>query len=255
MKPKSNFVTAMNYVILYLVSHERIFMKKPVIITASIIACLAIAGGIIFFTTRKPASETNNISPNGDQSISDNSVLDELSAPSLEWWDLYNPNGFDTLTAVIYNNNSVAVDFTYDVVYYKNGVEVKRGEGYYNHTIPAGTRDAIWANYDIPKSNEVDEIRLENPIVTKSYNAPISGKYEFLGMVDTFANYRFTFDKAPTLATITFLHYNDVNKNGKSDKGEIVVTDVASLTEQTGEAGFETDGYDFTDTEIFIKAY
>lgn len=179
----------------------------------------------------------------------------ELLPPVMEWWELYNPNGFDTVTAVISNPNDVAIDVSYDLVYYKDGVEVARNEYFSNFSILPGHEDVIWANYDIPKSTDADDVKMENVTVSESGYAPIDGKYQYVGTTDGEAYFDFTFDSKPTLATIWFVLYSDGNQNGQFDQGEIVVTSTASLMEQTGSVSFETSGYSFTDYEVFFTAY
>lgn len=179
----------------------------------------------------------------------------ELAEPVMEWWELYNPNGFDTVTAVISNPNDTAIDVSYDLVFYKDGAEVSRLEYCANFDILPGHKDIIWANADIPKSTDADDVRMENVIVTQAYYTPVDGMYEYAGIVDNEAMFDFAFDSKPTLATIWFLLYNDNNGNGQFDKGEIVGTSVASLMEQTGRVSFETDVSPYTDYEVFFTAY
>lgn len=180
---------------------------------------------------------------------------EELKEPSLLWWELYNPNGIDTLTAAISNPNDVPVDVSYDVVYLKDGAEVVRCEGFANFSIRPGDWDIVWANYDIPKAEDVDEVKLENITVTESAYPPVKGSYEYAGTTDGEAFFEFTFESAPSLANITFLLYSDKNGNGQFDKGEIVVTVTDSLTEQKGTVSFDTVGYEYTDYEVFYNAY
>lgn len=187
--------------------------------------------------------------------ISDEITTEELKAPVMEWWELYNPNGFDTLTAVITNPNEVAVDVSYDLVFYKSGTEVSRIEGCFNEGIAPGTKDVIWANFDVPSSVDADDVLMENIFVAESAYPPVNGTYEYKGVTDGEAYYDFKFEKPITLATIQFLLYNDNNDNKQCDKGEIVVNDTQSLMEQEGTVSYETEGYDYTDCEVFYKAY
>lgn len=188
-----------------------------------------------------------------DDTVENNST--ELAAPIMEWWELYNPNGFDTVTAVISNPNNVPIDVTYDLVYYKDGKEVARNEAFSNFEILPGHKDVIWANADIPKSTDADDIKMENVTVSESYYAPINGKSEYVGTTDGEVYFDFTFESKPTLATIWFVLYSDKNQNKQFDKGEIVVVSTASLMDQTGRVSFETTGYSYTDYEVFFTAY
>ena len=182
-------------------------------------------------------------------------ALAELAAPIMEWWELYNPNGFDTFTAVIKNTNSIPVDVSYDLVYYKDGEEVGRSEYFTNFSILPGKKDIIWANFDIPKSEDVDDVKMENVTVTEATNGAIDGNYEYLGIDGNEALFNFEFDSKPTLATITFLLYNDNNGNGQCDKGEIVITSIAPLMEKSGTVSFDTDVVPYTDYEVYFSAY
>lgn len=178
-----------------------------------------------------------------------------LAAPVMESVELYNPNGFDTVTAVISNPNSVAIDVTYDLVYYKDGKETARSEAFSNFAILPGHKDVIWANVDIPKSTDVDDVKMENVFVTQTSYEPIDGNYKYIGTTDGEALFDFTFERKPTLATITFLLYNDNNQNEQYDQGEIVVVGTDSLMEQTGRASFDTEVFAYTDYEVFFTAY
>jgi len=178
-----------------------------------------------------------------------------LKTPEIEWWELYDPNGFDTFTALVYNPNDVDVDFSYDIVFLKGGKEVGRLEYGYNDCIPAGGQDIIWDNSDIPKHSEVDDIRVENVAVNEAFFPSIGGSFEFEGVREGDAYYNFTFDRQPTLATIWFLLYNDDNGNAVYDSGEIAVMSFTSMTEQTGSVYYETDVIPATNCEVFFKAY
>ena len=179
----------------------------------------------------------------------------ELAEPIMEWWELYNPNGFDTVTAVISNPNDVPIDVSYDLVFYKGGAEVSRMEYGSNFDILPGHEDIIWANYDIPKSTDADDVKMENVTVSEAYYTPIDGKYEYVKTADGEEYLDFTFESTPTLASISILFYSDNNNNGQFDKGETVVTNIASLVEQTGRVYFDADGYSYTDYEVFFTAY
>lgn len=235
--------------------------KKGILITGGIVACALIIVGVLLLAMKPQndevvtdADRNSGTNKNGD---SENNTTDEnlkLIAPVLEWWELYNPNGFDTVTAIIRNDNNVAIDVSYDLVYYKGNKEVARSEDFSNFSILPNRNDVIFANFDIPKADEVDEVKMENVIVTEAYYGAIDGKYEYLGTKDGEARFKFEFEKKPTLANIMFILYNDKNGNKKCDKGEIVVTSSDSITEQIGEASFDTEGYAYTDYEVHFVA-
>ena len=235
--------------------------KKGILITGGIVACVLIIVGVLLLAMKPQNGEVmtdaNRNSGTSKNSDSDNNTANEnlkLIAPVLEWWELYNPNGFDTVTAIIRNDNNVAIDVSYDLVYYKNDKEVARSEDFSNFSILPNRNDVIFANFDIPKAEEVDEVKMENVIVTEAYYGAIDGKYKYLGAKDGEARFKFEFEKKPTLANITFILYNDKNGNKKCDKGEIVVTSSDSIMEQIGEVSFDTEGYVYTDYEVHFVA-
>lgn len=238
-------------------------LKKifSLLLTLTLCLCLSACGGTEAGSgtdtklTPTPAAGSAAEAQNTPEPAGTDGAPAALREPILEWWELYNPNGFDTLTAALRNPNDIPVDVTYDVVYYKDGAEVARSEAFANFSLLPGGSSLVWANYDIPKSTDADEIRLENVIVTEAYDAPIDGSYEFVGVTDGNAYFDFTFDRKPTLATINFLLYNDKNQNGQFDKGEIVVVGSDSLMEQTGRVSFETDVFAYTDYEVYFTAY
>ena len=196
---------------------------------------------------------TNNVEPTNEHEptseqqetvtdvVEENNETVELKEPVLQWWELYNPNGFDTITAKISNPNNVSIDVTYDLVYYKEGKEVARSELFSNFSILPDGDDLIWANFDIPKSDDVDDIKMENVVVTETAYQPIKGTYEYIGTDNGEATYEFKFESAPSLANIWFLQYNDNNGNGQFDKGEIVIVSVGSLMEQQGTVCYDVE--------------
>lgn len=232
-------------------------MKKlSSLLACCIIMCLILAGcgGKNGDTPTTPGNTQNSANEQETTNKAGNADAEELKAAVLEWWELYNPNAIDTITGVINNPNDVAVDVSYDLVFYKDGAEVSRLEDFANFSILPHGRDILWANVNIPKSTDADDVKLENVIVTESAYPPIDGKYEYAGTTDGEAFFDFEFDSKPQLANITFLLYNDKNGNKQFDKGEIVVTCTDSLTEKTGRVSFEATGYDYTDYEVFFNA-
>ena len=235
-------------------------MKKlSLLLACCLIICLILTGcgGKNGDTPTVPDStQSSNEQETANEPSNEGEKTDsaELKAPVLEWWELYNPNGIDTITGVMENTNDVAVDVSYDLVFYKEGAEVSRLEDFANFSILPHGRDILWANVNIPKSTDADDVKLENVIVTESAYPPIDGKYEYAGTTDGEVFFDFEFDSKPQLANITFLLYNDKNGNKQFDKGEIVVTSTDSLTEKTGRVSFEATGYDYTDYEVFFNA-
>ena len=192
-----------------------------------------------------------------DNNNEDNNVTDSISLknPEVLWCQLYNPNGFDTITGVLSNPNNVDIDVTYDLVYYKNGKEVARSEDFSNFNVSPKHNDVIWANVNIPKASDVDEIKMENIQVSEAYNKSLEADINYIETIDDEAFFSVKSIEKPTLNTITFFLYNDENKNKKCDQGELVVTSIASTMEKEDKVYFVTEGYSYTDYEIYYNAY
>ena len=203
-------------------------------------------------SNKEKNNENNNLNNNESNPEEENISLKD---PIVEWCELYNPNGFDTITCVISNPNKVDIDFTYDLVFYKDGKEISRQEDWSKYQISSEHKDIIWGNHDIPKSIDVDEIKMENITVSKSYYESIDAEIKYIETIDDEAYFSVKHDKKPTLSNITFLLYNDKNKNKKCDKGELVVTSIADTMEKEDKVSFVTEGYDYTDYEIYYNAY
>lgn len=186
---------------------------------------------------------------------------EEFKDPKLEWCQLYNPNGFETITCVVSNPNDVDIDITYDMVFYKAGQEVARQSEWSNYQISPKHNDVIWANVGIPKASDVDEIKMENITVTKAYNKSIDADIKYVETIGNQAYFSVESKNKPTLNTIWFFLYNDKNNNKKCDQGELIITDVESVLEQDTEISIDTDvsgskyGIDYNSYEIYYNAY
>lgn len=211
--------------------------------------------------TSDPSEETSEdtqIPTSADTTVTDSeTTLDpsQIMVPELEWCQVYNPNGFNTVTGLIYNPNSVAIDVTYDLVYYKNGQEVARNEQFSNFSIGPQREDVVWANWDIPNPEDVDEVKMENVLVDKAYYDSISGTINYKETIDNQAYFDVAFEKRPTVATIWFLFYVDENGNGKFDPSELNSTSIASTLNQTDTVSFDTDVFPYTGYEVYYNAY
>ena len=105
-----------------------------------------------------------------DPIIDDDSNIEEqeLKEPIVDWCQVYNPNGFNTITGVFHNPNKVVVDMYYDLVYYNNGTEIGRSEGFMNYANSPDHDAILWGNHDIPDPSKVTDIKIENAEVTKT---------------------------------------------------------------------------------------
>ncbi|MCQ2091549.1 MAG: membrane lipoprotein lipid attachment site-containing protein [Fibrobacter sp.] len=204
------------------------------------------------------SSSTSDSSDNNKNGSFDkpenNDASEALKDPILEWCQLYNPNGFNTITCIVTNPNKVDIDITYDMVFYKDGKEVHRDEEWANFNIAPNRSDVIWDNFDIPDSTEVDEVKMENIFTGKSYYPSVKAEIEFSHADEDNTYFSVKHKEKPTLTTIWFLLYNDNNKNNKCDKGELVVTSLASTTEKEDTVYFE-NFENFTNYEIYYTSY
>lgn len=234
-------------------------MKKVRLVSIMfIVLCLLITG----CSNNSNESKVNE----GPQNEATNNVADApvatanenvLSSPVMEWWELFNPNGFNTITALITNPNEVPIDVTYDLVYYKNGNEVARSEGFINFTIMPNHKDIIWANVDIPKSDDVDDIKMENIFVSEAQETPIDGTFELDGIgTEGELYYLALLDKEPTFLNAWFVFYNDTNNNGQFDKGEIhfVANSGYELVDDRWIV-VEPIDFNYTDVDVYFTAY
>lgn len=214
-----------------------------------LVLCLLLLVGCNSKENTKKVVDSNR-NDNNDVKVS----LD-LKEPIIKWCQLYNPNGFDTITCIFSNPNKEDIDITYDLVFYKDGKEVSRQEDWSNFQISSKHDALIWGNTNIPKSIDVDEVKMENITVTKSYYDSIDAEIKYLETIDDETYFQVKHDKKPTLSNITFLLYNDENNNKKCDKGELVVTSNASTTEKEDKVYFITEGYNYSNYEIYYNAY
>lgn len=218
-------------------------MKKIILV---LLSCLLLTGcGAL---DSKPIYEENEVDISSNTSLKD---------PVIEWCQVYNPNGFNTVTCLVDNPNKEDIDITYDLVYYKDNKEVARSEDFANFNISNTHPDVIWANYGIPKPEDVDDVKMEVKYVGKSYNKSIDMEYKDAGVNDRYHYYDVSFKSKPTVATVWFFLYYDYNKNGKLDKGELDVTSIFNAEGQKDKASFETNvwGDHYNAVEIFYNAY
>lgn len=217
-----------------------------------LILCLFLLVGC---NNNEDISEDNNLNNNVDNDTSSTEVSTNLKEPVVEWCQLYNPNGFDTITCIVSNPNKVDIDITYDLVFYKDGKEISRQEDWSNFQISPNHDEIIWGNVGIPKSTVVDEVKMENITVSKAYYESIEAEIKYVETIDDEAYFSVKHNKKPNLNNITFLLYNDDNKNKKCDKGELVVTSIANTSEKEDKVYFITEGYNYTNYEIYYNAY
>lgn len=224
-----------------------------------LLVCLLLAG------CNSNIDSQDLIDDNSENDVSDDTIENKLNdevqdsskleEPILEWCQLYNPNGFDTVTGIISNPNDVDIDVTYDLVYYKDGIEVARSEGFSNFNVSPKHNDVIWANVGIPKKENVDEIKMENVFVSEAYNKSIDAEYSYEETIEYDAIYSFRFDTEPEVATVWFLLYNDDNGNKKCDENELIVTSSDTTFDKDAKVSYEVGVYEYKDVDIYYNAY
>lgn len=221
-------------------------MKKRLFIFILLLTlCLLITG----------CNDNSNDVIDNENEIGNISEGNSLLNPEMEWWELFNPNGFDTVAALINNPNDIPIDVTYDLVYYKEGKEVARSEMYSNYSILPKGKSIIWGNEGIPKSEDVDDIKMENVIVTESLVTPIDGTIELDGIGTECELYFLPmFDQEPSYLSAWFVFYNDENGNDRFDKGEISYVDNGSVNTEDRWICIDPIG-GYTDYDIYFTAY
>lgn len=207
----------------------------------------------------EPKQETSNEVINETEENKEEITVNEngLKNPTMEWWELFNPNGFNTVAALITNTNDVPIDVSYDLVYYKDGKEVSRSEMYSNYAILPGHQDIVWGNYEIPSKDEVDDIKMENVFVSESSYTPIDGEFELDGIGTEGELYFLPFlEKEPTFLSAWFVFYIEDDNNNKIDKGEVYYV-ANSGYELVDDRWIMVEPLDFnyTDFDIYFTAY
>ena len=206
--------------------------------------------------TEKPSeSATSGTNAVPTEEASTSSHMDTISEPVLLWCQVYDSEDTHTVTGVLYNPNATAIDVTYDLVYYKDGVEVARNKECSNFSIGPQEKDVIWTNWDVPAPVNVDEIRLEKVLVDESYYESIEGTYTAVETAEQQLGFEIAFARTPTVANVWVLFYNDTNTNGECDQGELVATEMKVVLQQKEVVYFDIDAYEYTNYEIIYNAY
>ena len=99
---------------------------------------------------------------------------EKLSEPALAEWQIANINGFNTLFTSFTNNNNVAIDASYNVVFYKEGKELQKGQDCMFICLAPGKTHIGFDNWGIPA--DADEIKVEFTSVTESSYKPVDVK-------------------------------------------------------------------------------
>lgn len=222
-------------------------MKKFLLLTLSL--CL---GMLLFAGCASDSANDNNDDYRYSNEYEESLNLED---PILEWYQLYNHNGFNTFTGVLSNPNDCDIDTTYDIVFYKDGNEVSRIEYCLANNVSPKHNELLWANSNIPKASDVDEVRLENFATDFAFNDSIDATYELVSNDEVIGEYKFKFDKKPVVASVSFLLYKDLNKNKKCDSGEVVITSISSSFEKEDTFSYDAESYDYDSVEVYYNAY
>lgn len=197
----------------------------------------------------------NNQNNNAANENNQNEQNISLKEPILNWCQLYNPNGFNTITCVITNPNNEDIDITYDLVFYKDGKEVDRKDSYSNFQVSNKHNEVIWSNSNILSNEKVDEIKMENIIVSPASKKSINAEIKYKETIENEIYFIIKHEKTPTIDNVTIFLYKDKNNNDICDKGELVITDTYTSTSIEDTFSIETDGIDYDSYEIYYNAY
>ena len=197
-----------------------------------------------------------------DDNNSSSITLEEnnLKEPEVEWCKLYNPNGYNTLTCLIKNNNDIDIDYYYDVEFYKDGKKVEpknldEYENWQNLSIEPGKEALVWYNHELPSANEVDEVRLVNGVVNEAYSPSISSTYKKVREEGRYIYYNIKANKIGNGTAVWVMYYNDNNNDKKVQKNELVVCGLYNVKSKDDEIAIETGVYDYTDLYILPNLY
>ena len=126
---------------------------------------LIVAAMAFVMTNCKPDPNDPPVDPSGDD------PLTEVRAPEVVSKVVINPNGFNTLFVQLHNPNSVAIDFTFDAEFIKDGQVVGNANGMYFNVLPKNEDCMTWSNWGIPANP--DEIRITNMEYDAAYYQPV----------------------------------------------------------------------------------
>lgn len=131
----------------------------------SIFLALVMAFSFVACSSSKVSSnEKNTQKDNGTVNPTPDSgekTQAEIKEPELVWWTIKTNTGIPTFVAELKNNNSVAVDFEFDVNYYLNGENICKRESLYGNAIAPGKSIMIIDTWDIPDSSDKIEIKYQ----------------------------------------------------------------------------------------------
>lgn len=192
-------------------------MKKIIMMMGLVISlCFTIYG----------CGENNQFNRNPEgidtENYQDNSEI-EIMNPVVDWWKLY--KGIDKrncVTLQVTNPNNFPIQFSYDLVYYKNNEVVKTETKWAMTGIDSNKAGIIYGDIDIPSSNAVDRIELENVEVTKFEWKVLQGTFEKSFIDNGIQYFDVKFSDKPDHVEIWVVLYNDLNNDKKVQKNEFV---------------------------------
>lgn len=97
-----------------------------------------------------------------------------LSDPEIVWWHVVTETGIPTFVAEFKNNNSVAVDFTFCVDYFKGSEPLTTSQDNYATGVAPGESIMIWDTWSIP--SDADNIDVTYTYLEKSMYQPVPVK-------------------------------------------------------------------------------
>lgn len=232
-------------------------MKKIIIVTLLIaVLCFTMTG----CGTNQPNKKTENMG-SGNYEYTDSDEL-EIKKPVVDWWKLYKDiNKTNCVTLQVSNPNSFPIQFTYDLVFYKNNEVVKTESHWAMTGLEHSEPGIIYGDIKIPSSSDVDKVELENVEVSKFEEKVLKATYKKSYIDNQVQYFDVTFSGKPEYTEVWVALYNDTNKDKKVQASEFIqmglLAPFVGIYETKGEIyiPISDEILTFTDYKIYSFAF
>lgn len=187
---------------------------------------------------------------------------EEIKEPVVDWWKVYkNINKVNCVTLQVSNPNKFPIQFSYDLVYYKNNQVVKTENHWAMTCIEPNKSGIIYGHIDIPSPDNVDRVELENIDVSKFEWKLLSGTFTKTFIDKGVQHFDVKFPESPRHTEIWAVLYNDTNADKKIQANEFVEMGILApfvgIYEKEGEIQIPVpdERLMYTDYQIYCVAF
>lgn len=229
-------------------------MKKIFIMLFIVALCLMLTGC---------GTKTPNDSDSGNMNNEYTDYEEEkIKEPVVDWWKMYkNTNKTNCVTLQVSNPNNFPIQFSYDLVYYKNNEVVKTENKWAMTGIDALGTGIIYGDIKIPSSSEVDNVKLENIEVSKFEWKTLKSTFKKSFIDNEVQYFDAEFSEKPSHTEIWVVLYSDNNKDKKVQADEFVqmglLAPFVNILEEKGQIHIPTpsERIMYTDYQIYCFAF